>query len=1520
MSTGNSPAPELSPIKRALLEIRDLRARVATLESLRDDASRNELGRHEPIAIVGMSVRAPGGVRTVERFAELLWSGTDAISEVPSDRWSLDEWFDESADAPGKMYTRFGGFIDDVDRFDAEFFGIAPVEAASMDPQQRLLLELAWEALENAGHAPTSLAGTRTGVYLGIANSDYGRALLAHPDLIDPYFTSGNAYSIAAGRVAYVLGLHGPAVAIDSACSSSLVALHLSCQALRSGECDFALAGGVNLILTPELNINFSKAGMMSRDGRCRTFDAKASGYVRGEGGGLIVLRRLSDAIAGGDRVLAIVRGSAVNQDGRSNGLTAPNGPSQERVVRDALRAADVAPAAVGYVEAHGTGTSLGDPIEVNALGAVLSEGRNADTPVMIGSVKTNIGHLEAAAGVAGLIKAVLALQRGEIPAHLHFDTPNPHIAWDDLPVVVPTKPTPFPTIDGRRIAAVSSFGFSGTNAHVILEAAQPTPTLAPSRAGSSPAPRAAQLLALSARDAEALRQVVKSYVEVLRGWSDGPDGTIADLCATANTGRAHFVHRVSVSGENAAALVDGLVAWLAGEQHPRVVAGAASPDARVGFLFPGQGSQYPGMGRALYDSAPAFHDAFDACIAALDPLLDRSLREVIFPADNDGALLERTEYAQPALFAIEYALAALWRSWGVEPDAVMGHSFGEYAAACVAGVFSLEDAAKIVVARGRLAAALPPGGAMAVVEASESEVRARIERERATIAIAAFNGPTNTVVSGEQSAVEAIVVHFAGMHRRVKRLARVSYASHSALVEPMLEPFEREVSAVAFAAPAIRVISNLTGEPADLALIGRARYWRDHLREPVRFSQSIRAMAAQGVTHFIEVSPQPVLLGMAAESVSSGTWLPSLREDQPAWNELLWSLQHVYAAGVAVDWVGLERGRAWRRIELPTYPFQRKRHWIDAVNAPRVASATAPVVAAPVIDAVVVSNTVPSDGAPHDDAPPPGAPIEEPTIIELWPALVRTLDRESLRGPLDLNPGGYPAKWNCLARITNARILATLQELGAFTRAGQRHTVDSLLNATGILPIHRQLVGRWLTRLVSARALARVDDEYVATGTPLGTRLAELWAEADRVFADNRELLAYVRNSADRLTAIVTGRQSPLESLFPDGSFDLAVALYERSTVQRYVNALAASAVEAVQMAMPQSRALRVLEVGAGTGGTTSAVLRALDADRVRYTFSDVSEGFFDAARRRFGEFTNLSFSVFDLERDAAGQGYEAESFDLIISANAVHAVRDLRAGIQQLAGLLAPGGVLVLVESTDHFAFFDITTGLIEGWQHFADDLRTDNPLLVPERWEKALQDGGFEMAQAWPSRDTLTDLLGQHVIVATMPGAPIVSVPARAAAPKTAQPERAQAPERVEPDAGVRATILSALPSTRLLLMADMVRGEVIRILRLDPSSPPTRRDRLMDLGMDSLMAVQLRNALDKMLELDRSLPSTLMFDYPTIDAIAKFLLERITPAEVPNSNGTSSADVPVSAQSVAGMSDDEIAALLAEEHGK
>jgi len=1460
--------PELSPVKRALLEVRSLRARIAELE-----------GRaRAPIAIVGMSVRAPGGVHDVAGYRELLWTGRDAISEVPPERWSLAAWFDEAQDAPGKMYTRHGGFIGDIAGFDAEFFGIAPAEAASMDPQQRLVLELSWEALEHAGMAPSSLAGSKTGVYLGIANGDYGRALFARPELIDPYFSPGNAFSVAAGRVAYVLGLHGPAIAIDTACSSSLVALHLACQALRSGDCDFALAGGVNLILTPELSVNFSKAGMMARDGRCRTFDAAASGYVRGEGGGMVVLRRLSDALADGDRVLAVLRGSAVNQDGRSNGLTAPNGPAQQAVLEAALSDAGVAPRLVSYVEAHGTGTSLGDPIEVGALTAVLAQDRAPGVPVSLGSVKTSIGHLEAAAGIAGVIKTVLALERRELPPHLHLQTRNPLIDWSRLAIEIPDSVRPWTPIEDRWIAGVSSFGFSGTNAHVVLEA---PPAVAHVASGAI---RPQQLLTLSARNPQALRALAERYHDALSAWPDPSPSAARDVCVTANTGRTHLPTRLSVGAPSLPELTQGLRSWLDGEADPRVVAGKAETTKapRVAFLFPGQGAQYAGMGRQLYEGSAIFRQAFDRCAAELERALGRPITTLVYGSGDDSKLLDRTENAQPALFAIEYALAALWRSWGVTPAAVMGHSFGEYAAACVAGVLTLADAARIVVARGRLSAQAPGDGVMVIVEASGDEVEQAIAAEGGAVSIAALNGPTNTVISGERRAVEAVAARFAARRRRTTPL-NVSHAFHSPLMDAVLPGFERELAGVSYAAPAITLISNLTAQAADLEVLGQAAYWRDHLRRPVRFAESIQVLAGLGITHYIEMSPHPVLLGMGADCVSGATWLPSLRKEQGAWSEVLRSLQTLYADGSSIDWAAVEREQPRRPVSLPTYPFQRKRHWIDAVSSL--------------------------------------APVAAP---DLWAAADGALQREAERGPVDLDAASYPAKWQTLAQLTDAQIWHTLRELGVFEAPDEAHTLDSLVARAGIGGSHRRLMSRWLDRLVSGGWLRREGDAHRAAVSPPDVSLDELWDLAGRQLADNRELLAYVQNCATHLTAIVTGRTSPLESLFPGGSFELASALYERSATMRYINGLAASALTALCSALPAGSELRVLEAGGGTGGTTSALLRALPPGRARYRFTDVSEAFLGDARARFAAYPFVEYGTYDFEREPEEQGYALGSFDVIVSANAVHAVTDLRAALGRLRSLLAPGGILMLIESTTHLDYFDMTTGLIEGWQHFADDLRGDNPLLGPDAWVSALKAAGMAEAAAWPARGSLPEALGQHVVVAQNPGRS-AATRAGAPAPSAREPVRdAAAPEPAV--VGVlRERLRQAPPSEHLALLCDVVRREVVRILRLDPSTPPARHDRLMELGMDSLMAVQLRNALDGALELERGrgLPATLMFDFPTIEAIAEFLLQRLLPAAPSAPEGAPRAPAtgpaPLDASAIAELDDAEIERLLAAREG-
>ena len=709
MMNGSEQPQALTPLKRAFLAIEDLQARLAAAEQ----------AKRAPIALVGIGCRLPGGVDSPEALWQLLSHGVDAVADVPADRWNIDEYYDPDPATPGKMSTRQGGFVNHVDQFDPHFFGIAPREAEQMDPQQRLLLEVTWEAFERAGIAPDSLSGSSTGVFVGMASSDYGQVQLTARGLdgLDAYYASGTAHSIASGRISYLLGLQGPSITLDTACSSSLVAVHLACQSLRSGESNLALAGGVNLILSPENSITLSKYQMMSPEGRCKFGDASANGFVRGEGCGVVVLKRLSDALKDGNAILAVIRGSAVNQDGPSSGLTAPNGPAQEAVLRSALSNAGLAPADIGYIEAHGTGTALGDPIELQALGAVYGSAHKSSSPLPVGSLKTNLGHTEAAAGIAGLIKAVLILQHGEIPASLHCTTPTPHVDWNDLALEVPTTLRPWQSAELRRVGT-SSFGFSGTNAHIVLEQA-PEPIAKPPQAE-----RPLHLLTLSAKTEPALRDLATRYADALQV---EPAPAPADVTFAANTGRAHHNYRLTVIAATTAAMREQLDQFANGEApagaHYEQVRRVDPP--KVAFLFTGQGAQYPGMGRSLYQTQPVFRAALDRCAELLRPHLDRPLLDVIFAKDEPTqTLLHQTAYTQPALFAIEFALSELWRAWGVQPAAVIGHSLGEYVAAVVAGVMSLEGGLALVAARGRLMQSLPTGGSMAAIFAPTSQVQ----------------------------------------------------------------------------------------------------------------------------------------------------------------------------------------------------------------------------------------------------------------------------------------------------------------------------------------------------------------------------------------------------------------------------------------------------------------------------------------------------------------------------------------------------------------------------------------------------------------------------------------------------------------------------------------------------------------------------------------------------------------------------------------------------------------------------
>jgi acyl transferase domain-containing protein/SAM-dependent methyltransferase/acyl carrier protein len=1445
--TESDTTANLSPVKRALLEIRELREKLDQVERQKT----------EPIAIVGLGLRFPGGANDPESFWQLLRDGVDAIAEVPPDRWDINAYYDADPDKPGKMSTRFGAWLADVDKFDPYFFGIAPREAASMDPQHRLLLEVSWEALEHAGQSPEKLMGSQTGVFVGISNSDYFRMVYADPDHIDTYAATGNTYSVAAGRLSYLLGLHGPNLAIDTACSSSLVAVHLAAQSLRNGECNLALAGGVSLILTPEVHINFSKSRMMAADGRCKTFDVAADGYVRGEGCGMIALKRLSDAVADGDNILAVVRGAAINHDGRSGGLTAPNGPAQEAVIREALANSGVAPREVSYVEAHGTGTSLGDPIEVRALGAVLGQGREAANPLMIGSVKTNVGHLEAAAGIAGLIKAVLALQHKEIPPHLHLKTLNPFIPWADLPITVPTERAPWV---GKRLAGVSSFGFSGTNAHVILEEA---PVLEHTLVGAE---RPLHLLTLSAKSETALKTLSRRFANHLDSQQ------LADVCFTANAGRSHFSHRLAVVADSVPQAREKLVAFAEGRESLGVVSGnmIQPTPPEVVFMFTGQGAQYVGMGRQLYETQPVFRKTLDKCDELLRPRLNRSLVSLLYAQPSP---LDETMYTQPALFAIQYALAELWKSWGIEPSAVMGHSAGEIVAACVAGIFSLEDGLKLSAERGRLMQTKSLAGEMVAVFADEARVAEAVAPFADKVSIAAINGPTNTVISGAPEAVRAVVEELRADGVKSKRL-EISIASHSPMMAPMLDEFGRVAASVKHSAPRIAFISNISGQ---LMLDAPdAGYWVLHIQQPVRFADSLKTLHEQGYEVFVEIGPRPTLLGMGQRcwpgGEGAGLWLPSLRDGRSDWEQILESLSALYVRGASVDWDGFDKPYSRRRLPLPTYPFERLRYWTDAAQ---------------------------TQPEPKRD---------------VWESVVTAGRSQAGQGPLDLTLSTYPAKWDCLHRLTVAYVAAAFREMGVFGKAGEKQTAESLMAQCGIADTYRHLLGRWLEKLAAEGLLTQDGETFVSLKPLPSSGLDSILNEARATLADAPTLLNYVEGCGQKLAAVLTGKESPLETLFPNGEYTVVEYIYRDWAVPRYFNNIARSVVEAAQSAKG-GKPLRVIEIGAGTGGTTSALLPVLSPDSV-YHYTDVSDFFLARAGQTFKDYPFVRYGLLNIEQDPQAQGYALHSFDVVVAANALHATRNLHQTLQNARSLLAPGGMLVLYETTDHQSWFDITTGLIEGWQLFEDDLRTDNPLLSAEQWLAAFKANGFDEVMALPESGSTADVLRQHILVAR---APLTGPGAEPAEPEWEGTRTSQvdlsASAAPNPAAELQSQLESALPDEREELLVGFVRRQVIKVLRIDPSHVLDRKHRLMDLGVDSLMAVELRNLLTNGLGLARKLPATLMFDYPTVEAIARYLEREMFDGEKPATPQPRPETQPaLSAGEIEQLSEEEVEALL------
>ncbi|KNB50907.1 hypothetical protein AC230_20900, partial [Streptomyces caatingaensis] len=879
----------------------------------------------EPIAVIGMACRFPGGVESPGALWNLLISGRETITEFPTDRgWDNDRLFDPDLLRSGTSYVRHGGFLRKPGHFDAGFFGISPREALAMDPQQRLLLEVSWEAIERASIAPDSLLESQVGVFTGLNSQDYATLAQSSSDTLEGYVLTGTSSSVASGRIAYTLGLEGPAVTVDTACSSSLVALHLACQALHIGECSMALAGGVTVMSTPLTFVEFSRQGGLARDGRCKAFSAAADGTGWGEGVGVLLVERLSDARRLGHRVLAVVRGSAINQDGASNGLTAPNGPSQQRVIRQALANAGLAPGDVDAVEAHGTGTTLGDPIEAQALLATYGQGRVEGRPLWLGSVKSNIGHTQAAAGVAGVIKMVMALQHDSLPATLHVDEPSPHVDWSSGAVELLTQAVPWPETGRPRRAGVSSFGVSGTNAHVILEQAPPEEHPA-DQPTDVPGPWA---WPVSGKTEQGLRDQASTLQAFV---TDHPDLSLPDVGHALASGRSVFDHRAVVLAEDRDGYLDALQALAASEEHPGVVTGdgPVSAGGKVAFVCAGQGTQYPGMGHQLYETFPVFAEALDEACAHLDPHLDQPLREILFapPEEGQQALVHRTQYTQPALFALQIAQHRLiTETFGLTPDYLAGHSLGEITAAHLAGILTLPDAARLVAVRGRLMATLPTDGLMASLQATPEEVLPLLDGREDAISLAAVNSPTSLVVSGDAEAVHDIVRHFHDLGRKTT-LLHTSGAFHSPHINPLLPQLHETTNTLTYHTPHTPLVTN-SGSSESLLT---PDYWTRQTREPVHYHNTTCTLHTLGVTTYLELGPDNTLTTLTHHNLPDHTPQahPLLQPNQPETHTLLTTLAHIHTHTQKINWT--THTTPHQHIDLPTYPFQHQRYWLTA-------------------------------------------------------------------------------------------------------------------------------------------------------------------------------------------------------------------------------------------------------------------------------------------------------------------------------------------------------------------------------------------------------------------------------------------------------------------------------------------------------------------------------------------------------------------------------------------------------------
>jgi acyl transferase domain-containing protein/thioesterase domain-containing protein/acyl carrier protein len=1387
-----------------------------------DDAE--EEGATLGIAIVGMAGRFPGA-SNLDAFWRNLSGGVESISTL-SDADLLAAGVSPALLA-NPRYVRARGRIDGVADFDASFFGMSPREAATTDPQHRIFLELAWEALEHAGIDPARFQGS-IGVYGGAAADGYllhhlapNRALMESLGALSPVI--GNDKDHLTTRVAYKLDLRGPSITVQTACSTSLVAVQLACQALLGYQCDAALAGGVSIGF-PQGTGHLHQAGnILSPDGRCRAFDAAAQGTVAGDGAGIVVLRRLADALADGDPILAVILGAAVNNDGSAKvGYTAPSVDGQAEVIAMAHAVAGINAGSVSYVEAHGTGTALGDPIEITALTQAFRAGTEARGFCGVGSVKPSIGHLNTAAGVASLIKTVLALHHESLPPSLHFEVPNPAIDFASSPFVVNAALIPWPRAAAPRRAGVSSFGFGGTNAHVVLEEAPLRPATGPSRS--------LQLLVLSARTSAALDAATANLATHLERH---PEQDLADVAHTLESGRRAFAHRRVVL----AASVAGAVATL--RDPARASTGEAEPGAppKLAFLFPGQGAQYPGMGADLYRGEPGYRAVVDECAEILAPILGLDLRSLFHDISNGHeidatASLSGTAVAQPALFVTELALARLWMSFGVRPDAMIGHSLGEYTAACLAGVFSLPDALSLVAARGRLMATAEPG-VMLSIDLPESDVLPLLG---ASLALAAVNGPASVVASGP----EAAIAHLEGRlsaRGAVSRRLRTSHAFHSASMDPLLAPFLAEVRKVRLHAPQITYHSSVTGAPITTAEATDPAYWARHLRATVRFSPGLVAVA-EGRT-LLEVGPGRALTALARQhGLSAIPTLGGAGNRASDVETLLGALGQLWIAGARVDWSGVRAGESRRRVSLPTYPFERQRHWIELPAA---------VAAPPPLDAAAEAEWL------------------SVTEAELTASL-------AIR-PIESHPGLVPA----LDALCSRKVIDFLSARGISVEKGQAYSRQTLLQRARILPRFARLFDAMIAMLAEDGIVRVTGDEvrFTESASSLPTE-ADLRTRLD-AHPGFQGLVAFLDHCSATYGDSLTGKIEAIGVLYPGGSTRV-VEESQRATLEYrneriYISLLVAAVARMAEAA--GGRSLRILEVGGGQGFLTWPLVEALaDAD-VEYHFTDLGKVFVDDARRKAvekGLDGLMRFGTLDASRDPAAQGYDLQSFDLVVAYNVLHATRDVIATVAQLATLLVPGGTMAWVEVVKARRWDTLTWGLAEGWWYYDDAVRRESPLLALDQWVDITRQQGFLDVEAYPRTPTGRAGSDHGLILARGRQAPFAAAPA-ATPPRRRAPRASNgAASLLQPRPELRTPHVAPRDETERRIAA--ICGELLGVEGIGV------HDDFFELGADSLITLRITDRIRQ--ELGQEVPAHAAFRGSTVERMARALDQRADPA--------------------------------------